>query len=122
MWDKSTCSTVHGENLPLLSQLIILNMFPVLSACRAPSAAVDSLEPPKSSAGHHARVFDVAFLPEDSSLLASASDDDTCKVWRINDSGATQAASFHGHQDSVLRVSWAPTGDLLASGMHTFAT
>lgn len=68
-------------------------------------------------AGHYARVFDVAFAPTDSSLLASASDDDTCKVWRISDSGATQAASFHGHQDSVLRVSWAAAGNLLASGV-----
>ena len=68
-------------------------------------------------AGHYARVFDVAFAPTDSSLLASASDDDTCKVWRVSNSGATLAASFHGHQDSVLRVSWAASGNLLASGV-----
>ena len=67
-------------------------------------------------AGHYARVFDVAFSPADSSLLASVSDDDTCKVWRTSESGATQAASFHGHTDSVMRVSWAPAGNILASG------
>lgn len=27
-----------------------------------------------------------------------------------------QVASFHGHSDSVLRVTWAPDGTLLASG------
>lgn len=60
----------------------------------------------------------MAFSPAEMSLLASASDDDTCKVWRMGASGATQAASFHGHQDSVLRVSWSPAGDMLASGEH----
>ena len=85
-------------------------------------------------AGHNARVFDVAFSPADTSLLASASDDDTAKVWRMRDDqgssvaaqhcsmrkGASashsQLASFHGHEDSVLRVSWAPDGCMLATG------
>lgn len=60
----------------------------------------------------------MAFSPADSALLASASDDESCRVWRLKGSGVTQAASFHGHQDSVMRVSWAPTGSVLASGQH----
>ncbi|EIE19184.1 WD40 repeat-like protein [Coccomyxa subellipsoidea C-169] len=71
-----------------------------------------------SAYGHHARVFDLAFSPSDSRLIASASDDDTAKIWQQTKEGGDfmQVSSFHGHTDSVLRVSWAPDGRLLASG------
>jgi hypothetical protein len=69
--------------------------------------------------GHHARVFDLAFSPTDPNLVASASDDDTAKIWQQSEGAGDfkQVSSFHGHNDSVLRVSWAPDGRLLASGM-----
>lgn len=35
--------------------------------------------------GHSARIFDVRFNPVDPSILASASDDTTARVWRIED-------------------------------------
>ena len=67
-------------------------------------------------------MFDLAFSPADSSLLASASDDDSVKVWQLGREGSeepaqhSQIACYRGHDDSVLRVSWAPDGQLLASG------
>ncbi len=64
-------------------------------------------------------MFDLAFSPSDSRLIASASDDDTAKIWLQSEEGGDfmQVSSFHGHTDSVLRVSWAPDGRLLASGL-----
>lgn len=69
----------------------------------------------------------MAFSPKDSTILASASDDDTAKVCQLRHgcsgeqhgkpAAHSQVASFRGHTDSVLRVSWAPDGQLLASGM-----
>lgn len=86
--------------------------------------------------GHGARVFDLAFHPTQPGLLVSASDDNTVAVWREHPGGGgsagrrgggggraagapsryKQTASFVGHRDSVMRVNWAPDGDLLASG------
>ncbi len=114
MWDKNLCNSIHGNisapEAPA-DDKHLLSLHSILSCHSKRSISLRGI------AGHYARVFDVAFSPADSSLLASASDDDTCKVWRTSEAGATQAASFHGHSDSVLRVSWAPAGNLLASGM-----
>lgn len=40
--------------------------------------------------GHGMRVFDVRFSPIDPMLLASASDDTTARVWRIEPSGSVR--------------------------------
>ncbi|CAL8464540.1 g4075 [Coccomyxa elongata] len=68
--------------------------------------------------GHHARIFDLAFSPSSPRLFASASDDDTAKIWQQSEDGGNfkQVSSFRGHTDSVLRVNWSPDGQLLASG------
>ena len=115
MWEKALCSTIHGRDCAHGCSDDDAHRLPLQRTTGVPVAA--RITAPCVIAGHYARVFDVAFSPADSSLLASASDDDTCKVWRVSNTGATQAASFHGHQDSVLRVSWAPAGSLLASGV-----
>ncbi|BDA49586.1 probable WD repeat and SOCS box-containing protein 1 [Coccomyxa sp. Obi] len=87
---------------------------------RLSSAAVSALLSAKqvSAYGHHARIFDLSFSPSSSRLLASASDDDTSKIWQQSEDGGDfkQVSSFHGHTDSVLRVNWSPDGQLLASG------
>lgn len=58
-----------------------------------------------------------------SGLLASASDDNTVRFWRIDDAAVTSAGEeigkCDGHTDSVLRVTWQSDGQLLASGGFT---
>lgn len=65
-------------------------------------------------------MFDLSFSPTAPDLLASASDDESVKVWRqrgaADDPVLEQVASFEDHTDSVLRVSWSPDGRILASG------
>ena len=75
-------------------------------------------EHPTHGAGHSARVFDLSFGTAVPELLASASDDESVKVWRaLGDGGPLQLVStFTDHTDSVMRVSWSPDGRVLASG------
>ena len=68
-------------------------------------------------------MFDLSFSPTAPDLLASASDDESVRLWRqckaAGDSGLEEVASFRDHTDSVLRVSWSPAGRTLASGAGT---
>ena len=71
-------------------------------------------------AGHTGRVFDVAFCPVYSGLLASASDDNSVRFWGIDDtrvpSTGRQIGKCNGHTDSVLRITWQSDGQLLSTG------
>ena len=71
-------------------------------------------------AGHSGRIFDLAFCPVYSGVLASASDDSSLRLWQVSDEhpgkACKQAGICSGHQDSVLRVTWHSDGRLLASG------
>lgn len=76
---------------------------------------------PDFLAGHHGRVFDLAFSSgQATSILASVSDDNTVRLWRCDSTdqsgGMSQIGSCNGHQDSVLRVKWNEEGSLIASG------
>ncbi|KAG1654781.1 hypothetical protein FOA52_008966 [Chlamydomonas sp. UWO 241] len=64
------------------------------------------------------RVFDVRCSPTDPDLLASASDDTTARVWKVDqESGrVSQVACCFGHTSEVLRLAWSQDGRLLASG------
>ena len=74
------------------------------------------------AAGHEGRVFDLAFNPVYSGLLASASDDNSVRLWEIADGDrretSKQTRVCNGHKDSVLRVSWHSEGQILASGAY----
>src|SRR5262249_45323493 len=62
--------------------------------------------------GHEEMIGDLA-LSQDGSLLASASHDNTIKVW---DTRATkERATLRGHEDNVLAVAITPTGKALIS-------
>ncbi|DBB01735.1 hypothetical protein WJX77_008173 [Trebouxia sp. C0004] len=69
--------------------------------------------------GHEGRVFDLAFNPVYSGQLASASDDNSVRLWQIADDDqreiSKQTGVCNGHKDSVLRVTWHSEGRLLAS-------
>ncbi|KAA6418006.1 MAG: hypothetical protein FRX49_12006 [Trebouxia sp. A1-2] len=56
--------------------------------------------------GHKGRIFDLAFNPVYGGLLASASDDNSIRLWQIADDNhreiSKQTGVCNGHKDSVL--------------------
>ena len=63
--------------------------------------------------GHTTNVTAVAFSP-DGSLLASASLDQTIKIWKSSDS--TLQHTFTGHTNGVTSVAFSPDGSKIVSG------
>ncbi|NER85237.1 MAG: hypothetical protein F6K42_38195, partial [Leptolyngbya sp. SIO1D8] len=71
--------------------------------------------PPITLEGHRGWVLDGQFSP-DGTLLATASYDNTVKLWRVSDGELQQ--TFDGHQDGVLAVTFSPSGDLLITASN----
>jgi len=68
--------------------------------------------------GHGDKVYQVAFHPK-FPLVATCSQDETAKLWRVNPNGSvheTPVATLRGHSDSVQSVTFHPTLPLLATG------
>jgi len=83
------------------------------------SGAFDSADPADTNIsllstlkGHTGWVWDVAVSP-DRQTLASASDDETIRLWNV-ESGETMQ-TLRGHSGTVWRVAFSPDGTFLAS-------
>ncbi len=63
--------------------------------------------------GHTSSVNSVAFSP-DGATLASASGDDTIRLWDVA-TGQPRTDPLRGHTDSVVSVAFSPDGATLAS-------
>lgn len=64
---------------------------------------------------HGGSIQAVDFSPVDASLVVSASDDNTIKLWNLqNDSVVT----LSGHTDKVNSIAFSPNGQLLVSGSN----
>ncbi|KAJ3585209.1 hypothetical protein NHX12_013930 [Muraenolepis orangiensis] len=64
--------------------------------------------------GHLAPVLDIQWCPHDDNIIASASEDNTVKVWQIPDGGLTgpmtePLVTLEGHSKRVGILAWHPT-------------
>lgn len=62
-------------------------------------------------------IWTVAFSPVDASLVASAGEDGTIKLWNLQ---ANTGATLATHDDSINSIAFSPDGQLLASGSDDF--
>ena len=98
-----------------------------LRGARGPFAVIPLDKPGKCVAdmpivaGHTSPVLDFDFNPFDDYILASASEDQTIKIWRIPEGGLTSnmnvpVADLRGHDKKVLLLRFHPTAsNVLAS-------
>ena len=61
--------------------------------------------------GHSAVVSSVAFSP-DGQMIASASRDQTIKLWNVE---GTELTTFRGHSAAIWDIAWSPDGSFIAS-------
>ena len=62
---------------------------------------------------HGSSIQSIEFSPVDASLVASAGDAQTIKLWNLQDNTST---TLTGHADKINSVTFSPNGQLLASG------
>ena len=64
---------------------------------------------------HGGSIQSIEFSPVDTSLVASAGDAQTIKLWNLQDN---TSATLTGHVDLINSVTFSPNGQLLASGSN----
>ena len=87
-------------------------------ACR--SALFDSRVPHRADLktvgvlrGHESRVFKATFSPIDDTLLATCSEDATCRIWDV--AKCKQLFCLKGHEEAIYSVKFSPDGKHILS-------
>ncbi|MBW4613408.1 MAG: CHAT domain-containing protein [Desmonostoc vinosum HA7617-LM4] len=76
---------------------------------------VDNVAAPNTLGGHASAVYGVSFSP-DGKMLASASDDNTVKLW--NTATGKEIKTLFGHTNIINDVRFSPDGKILASASY----
>ena len=84
----------------------------MLTSCLAAPCLTATAQTTTEYKGHTGLVFDVAVSP-DGSTLATASFDNTIKLWDIKT--GKEKATLKGHTQPVYCVAFSPDGNLIAS-------
>ena len=88
-----------------------LDNYPAISPLYALQQSLSKFKEKRRFRGHQDSVKSVSFSP-DGKTLATASDDNTARIWDLQ---GNQLALFSGHQHSVKSVSFSPDGRTLAT-------
>ena len=78
-----------------------------------PARPVPTLTPVHTLTGHTAGVWDVQYAPDGRTLLLTASDDNTARVWNTVD--GQEIAVLEGHTDKVWHANFAPDANHIAT-------
>jgi WD40 repeat protein/DNA-binding SARP family transcriptional activator len=78
------------------------------------STNLSAVKPWSVPSAHTNNIFNFSFGP-DSSLLASAGQDGTAKVWRLSDQGLEPLMTLSGHIGALYDVAFSPDGTRLAT-------
>lgn len=121
-WIWAVTFSPDGKTLASCSHDWLIRLWDVQSLDVEPSnpasldAASDSSHLPgtclNTLRGHAHRVWTIAFSP-DGQLLASGSDDQTVRLWNVQDGACLTV--LQGHTGGVTSVRFSPNGQLLAS-------
>lgn len=73
---------------------------------------------PSCLTGHMARVFSMATNPIHQEFVATGSEDETIRLWRVKSdcSAVTACHAISPKSDPWMKVSWSDDGTLLAGG------
>lgn len=118
-WDSNFCA-VNPKFVAIVTEAAGGVAFLVL-----PLSKTGKLNKPEDNlvAGHKGAVLDIQWSPFDDTIIASASDDTTVRVWKIPAEGLSEtltepAATLQGHERRVGMVLWHPSAEnvLLSAG------
>ncbi len=112
MMKNANETLIRNEMTHLTARIVVI--LAVIGFARAdrPEQVLGQEQEPLTLTGHTAAVWSVAFSPN-GKWLASASRDQTVKVWDVT-SGQVKL-TLEGHTDPVLSMAFSPDGKRLAS-------
>ena len=101
----------NGKALKILVKNKTLDKYPTISPIYALNNILDNIKERIQFKGHQGDVRSVSFSP-DGKTIATASDDNTARLWNLQ---GQLIQEFKGHQGTVYSVSFSPDGKTIAT-------